>query len=335
MELNTFKVVNFLGLNKNVELKFQDNKLIMVGENGSGKSQLMCMFSLFFNDLKELARRNFEKIIANINGKEIVLIKDKLEKDYGNFDEEYIDLIREQIKNETNGISFIYIGELSCQQYNDVGDNFLRRLMYLDLITNNKFFVGKFAIRTNNFLNYNYFDAIKSCIDSILQTPYKHDERVNTAIGAITEYINIFLNKKDRTPLVELVNSYFTITTNGIQLVADNNARVHFEKNGEPISFNPLENYFSFGETRILNLLQTAFYTNNKVFYIIDGIEYGLCVEWQQRILHDLYKFGTCEGFYVNTHSPFVFDSPIQRDLDLNYLVTEMGDVCEIKEENN
>ena len=72
MELKTFKVVNFLGLNKNVELKFQDNKLIMVGENGSGKSQLMYMFSLFFNDLKKLANRNFEKIIANINGKEIL-----------------------------------------------------------------------------------------------------------------------------------------------------------------------------------------------------------------------------------------------------------------------
>ena len=90
MELNTFKVVNFLGLNKNVELKFQDNKLIMVGENGSGKSQLMRIFTLFFNDLEELANRNFEKIIANINDKEIVVIKDKLKKDYSNFDEEYL-----------------------------------------------------------------------------------------------------------------------------------------------------------------------------------------------------------------------------------------------------
>lgn len=61
MELKTFKAVNFLGLNKNVELKFQDNKLIMVGENGSDKSQLMRMFTLFFNDLEELANRNFEK----------------------------------------------------------------------------------------------------------------------------------------------------------------------------------------------------------------------------------------------------------------------------------
>ena len=28
MELKTFKVINFLGLNKNVELKFQDNRII-------------------------------------------------------------------------------------------------------------------------------------------------------------------------------------------------------------------------------------------------------------------------------------------------------------------
>lgn len=333
MELKTFKVVNFLGLNKNVELKFQDNKLIMVGENGSGKSQLMYMFNLFFNDLEKLASRNFEKIIVNINDKEIVVIKDKLKKDYSNFDEEYIDSIRKQIKDETKGIIFAYIGELSCQQYNSVEDTFLRHLSHLNLITNNKFFVGEYAIRNVNFFTYDYFDAIKSCINLILQTGYKYDERVNTAIEIISEYLNIFINKKDKTPFVELVNSYFT---NGIRLVADKNKpQVYFEKNGEPISFNPLENYFSFGETRILNLLQTAFYANNKVFYIIDGIEYGLCVGWQERILHDLYKFGTCEGFYVNTHSPFVFDS-IRGDLNLNYYVTEMDDVCKPinKEEN-
>lgn len=326
MELKTFKVVNFLGLNKNVELKFQDNKLIMVGENGSGKSQLMSMFSLFFNDLEKLASKNFEKIIANINDKEIVVIKNKLKKDYSNFDEEYIDSIRKQIKDETNGIVFAYIDELSCQQYDSVEYNFLRHLTFLNLITNQKFFIGEFVS------TYEYFDAIKSCINLILQGPYKDDEHVKNTIETISEYIDIFINKKDRAPFVKLVNSYFT---NGIQLVANNDEQAHFEKNGEPISFNPLENYFSFGETRILNLLQMAFYTNHKVFYIIDGIEYGLCVGWQERILHDLYKFGTCEGFYVNTHSPFVFGS-IRSDLNLNYYVTEMNDVCESinKEEN-
>ena len=333
MELKTFKVINFLGLNKNVELKFQDNKLIMVGENGSGKSQLMRMFILFFNDLEGLADRNFEKIIANINDKEIVIIKDKLKKDYSNFDEEYIDSIRKQIKDETNGIVFAYLGELGGQQYRSVEDNFLRYLTSLNLMTNQKFFVGEYAIRNTNFFTYDYFDAIKSCINLILQTGYKYDERVNTVIEIISEYINIFINKKNKTPFVELVNSYFT---NGIRLVADNNKpQVYIEKNGEPISFNSLENYFSFGETRILNLLQTAFYTNKKVFYIIDGIEYGLCVGWQERILHDLYRFGTCEGFYANTHSPFVFGS-IRPDLNLDYYVTEMDDVCESinKEEN-
>ena len=334
MELKTFKVVNFLGLNKNVELKFQDNKLIMVGENGSGKSQLMYMFSLFFNDLKKLANRNFEKIIANINGKEIVVIKDKLKKDYSNFDEEYIDSIRKQIKDETNGIIFAYLGELGGQYYRSVEDTFLRYLTSLNLMTNQKFLVGESAIKNVNFFTYDYFDAIKSCINLIRQTAYKDDERVNTAIETISEFIDIFINKKDKTPFVELVNSYFT---NGIRLAVDNNKpQVYFEKNGEPISFNsPLENYFSFGETRILNLLQTAFYTNKKVFYILDGIEYGLCVGWQERILHDLYKFGTCEGFYVNTHSPFVFGS-IRPDLNLDYYVTEMDDVCKSinKEEN-
>lgn len=334
MELKAFKVVNFLGLNKNVELKFQNNKLIMVGENGSGKSQLMHMFTLFFNDLEKLTNRNFEKIIANINDKEIVVIKDKLKKDYSNFDEEYINSIRKQIKDETNGVVFAYLGELGGQDYCRVEDIFLSYLNHLNLITNNKFFVGECAIRNVNFFTYDYFDAIKSCINSILQTEYRYDERVNTAIEIISEYINIFINKKDKTPFVELVNSYFT---NGIRLVADKNKpQVYFEKNGEPISFNPLENYFSFGETRILNLLQTAFYTNKKVFYIIDGIEYGLSVGWQQRILNDLHKFRTCEGFYVNTHSPFVYKRKIRGDLNLNYYVTEIDDVCEPinKEEN-
>ena len=333
MELKTFKVVNFLGLNKNVELKFQDNKLIMVGENGSGKSQLMRMFTLFFNDLEGLADRNFEKIIANINDKEIVVIKDKLKKDYSNFDEEYIDSIRKQIKDETNGVTFAYLGELDGQQYCSVEDTFLSYLNHLNLITNQKFLVGESAIKNANFFTYDYFDAIKSCINLILQTAYKHDERVITAIEIISEFIDIFNNKKDKTPFVELVNSYFT---NGIRLVADNNKpQVYFEKNGEPISFNRLENYFSFGETRILNLLQTAFYTNKKVFYIIDGIEYGLCVGWQQRILNDLYKFGTCEGFYANTHSPFVYKRN-RGGSNFNHYVTEMDDVCEPinKEEN-
>ncbi|MBD8083867.1 AAA family ATPase [Chryseobacterium caseinilyticum] len=70
MNIKSFKVFKLFG-KKNFNLHFEDNKLIIVAENGSGKTILLRLFFLFFSkQWNELVKYEFEEITALVNDKE-------------------------------------------------------------------------------------------------------------------------------------------------------------------------------------------------------------------------------------------------------------------------
>lgn len=85
MNITLFSVIGLFG-DKNLEMIIEDNKLIIVAENGSGKTIILRLFYLFFSkQWNDLLEYEFEKIIATVNGSEFVFHKaDYLEYDIPN-----------------------------------------------------------------------------------------------------------------------------------------------------------------------------------------------------------------------------------------------------------
>lgn len=78
--ITRFQVKKLFG-HKNYDLKLQENTIILVGENGSGKSTILRLIYYFLaGEWHEIAKFEFEKLIITVNEKEFTLQSDLLKK---------------------------------------------------------------------------------------------------------------------------------------------------------------------------------------------------------------------------------------------------------------
>lgn len=88
-KITNFKIWGLHGY-KNFEIKFKNNTLILVGENGSGKTSVLRIFYYFLTcDWIELAKFNFTKVQLTINDKRLEINKSDLK-----FNTQYASLIK-------------------------------------------------------------------------------------------------------------------------------------------------------------------------------------------------------------------------------------------------
>jgi energy-coupling factor transporter ATP-binding protein EcfA2 len=75
-KLKSIKIVGLFG-KKTYEIKVENNKLILVAENGSGKTTIVnIMYYFLSRQWAKLLKYDFKEIIANINGQEIYFSRD-------------------------------------------------------------------------------------------------------------------------------------------------------------------------------------------------------------------------------------------------------------------
>lgn len=75
MKITSFSVIGLFA-DKNLEIAIDDNKLVIVAENGSGKTIILRLFYLFFSkQWNDLVEYDFTKIIAIVDSKEYVFSK--------------------------------------------------------------------------------------------------------------------------------------------------------------------------------------------------------------------------------------------------------------------
>ena len=75
-KLKSIKIVGLFG-KKTYEIRVENNKLILVAENGSGKTTIVnIMYYFLSRQWAKLLKYDFKEIIANINGQEIYFSRD-------------------------------------------------------------------------------------------------------------------------------------------------------------------------------------------------------------------------------------------------------------------
>lgn len=78
MKINSFKINKLHGL-LNYELKFKDNTLILIGENGSCKTTIIKLLFYFLSmQWGKLSKYNFDSIIINIEEEELKITKKEI-----------------------------------------------------------------------------------------------------------------------------------------------------------------------------------------------------------------------------------------------------------------
>lgn len=79
-------VIEKLHGNKNIELEIEDNTLILVGENGAGKSTILQLFYYFLSgQWTVMTKYDFESISITINNKDYSLRFSELEKSFNSY----------------------------------------------------------------------------------------------------------------------------------------------------------------------------------------------------------------------------------------------------------
>lgn len=68
----------------------------------------------------------------------------------------------------------------------------------------------------------------------------------------------------------------------------------------------------SSGEKQMVSLFASLFLYPHQKIVLIDEPELSLSLDWQRRILTDVITAPTCAQFVAITHSPFVFDNPLE-----------------------
>lgn len=131
----------------------------------------------------------------------------------------------------------------------------------------------------------------------------------------VEEFINCsneYLSSKDRSTELPLgIDHRGADDLDGKQLSLD---RRTFKVSVSSISGRreiPLD-ALSSGEKQMISLFAKMYLYPNKKIVLIDEPELSLSIEWQQKILIDIFRAETCAQLIAITHSPFIFDNELE-----------------------
>lgn len=125
MELHSMKITGFFGRKEPVLIKFKDNKLIFVGENGLGKSTIMRILCYAltgqFEKLKEYI---FSEITIEINNKKIVIDKNKLIPPKKDTDSEFMHFYHHIymgiVENPRYGMIYDFVRQMPPKMFKEI-----------------------------------------------------------------------------------------------------------------------------------------------------------------------------------------------------------------------
>jgi predicted ATPase len=156
----------------------------------------------------------------------------------------------------------------------------------------------KGATETNRFLLY-----FISKLNSVMQAT----KDIESKVEEFVRRCNTYLQTEDELSL-KAMGSQLPDTK---ELRLDRaNMSVHAVSlpSGRKIALDAL----SSGEKQMISLLAKLYLYDKQKVVLIDEPELSLSIEWQRKILEDVVNAPTCTQLVAITHSPFVFDNPLE-----------------------
>jgi predicted ATP-binding protein involved in virulence len=215
---NSLERIQIVGLhgNKTVDIKVRDNILILVGENGSGKTTILrILFYFLSGNWLPLFQFRFDEIVAVIDGNEHKVTKKELEKNFEEFANRHIlrDLpqplryrIRQLIKTGHSDRILIELQEMS-EHYRIPLESLMQGIKAVDDIPESP----------NKKTNENIEKIRKAIPAQILYLPtYRRIER---ELSSIFEDVNPddFHRKKDRFRRPETYEGFIELVEFGMK----------------------------------------------------------------------------------------------------------------------
>lgn len=172
----------------------------------------------------------------------------------------------------------------------------------------------------DEILNVNDKNDIKKYIDNINNQTYS-DSRYNYFLSKLLAiYEEQAEEEKKIIKFKDICNKYlfnkhFYYEESSIKLTVRDN---HSNK---PININKL----SSGEKQIVSLFASLYLDSDKKYIILfDEPELSLSIEWQSKLLPDIYASKKCTLIMAVTHSPFIFNNDLsQYAVSLNKYLEE------------
>lgn len=186
----------------------------------------------------------------------------------------------------------------------EIGSHFRYNLKYEEeLITRKDEIIEQLAIKNVIFISSEHPDLDKITKDikkdyseakDILFSSIFEDD-TNTGIKRAENIIRLIKSNKNKVN--SIIKKYADI-----KLSINESGDLKFKKNESEIEYNKL----SSGERRIIYIIMTIIF-NEADIYLIDEPEISLSIDYQNKIVNDLYQLTRSKILMIATHAPFVY----------------------------
>jgi len=294
MKITEIKITKLFGFNS-YSINLKDNKLILVAENGGGKTTILKMIYYFLTkQWHNLSKFDFNNMSVVIDNVEYVFDKSILEQKTEKLLIENIVNIS-QNKNELFKIFAEY--DFDKLKY----DNFLIESIELENFWRKGQLaevIEKIIIESkieDKFPNFNN-------IPIIFLPTYRRTEN---------EFMNIFssLNNKELISklnnFIETTNKYFA-NSKKLEYLNSENKLIIKLNNNIIIKLSDL----SSGEKQIISIFSYLYLSEKNYFIIFDEPETSISIFWQKTLLSDICKTNI-NGIIAATHSPYIYKNDL------------------------
>ncbi len=348
MKISEIKITKLFGLDTFTikEEQIKDNKLILVSENGGGKSTILKIVYYFLSkQWNELAKINFEKI-------EVTIDEQKYEYKKSDYKKIKIDKI---IENVISSDDFIMNRKIYKKIFHNIKFEDLNKLKedknlfdrneqdeQIILIRNFEIIITTIFEKINEDFGeiYNFqtipllylptYRRTESDFHDVFYDPEKilwaqlkkankTDENIielsEYGIDDINEIIYIYLKKLSKATsskkikLIAIINDYITVC----QKYLEETKNISYNETLNKIEFKLNKNDnkievkdLSAGEKQIISIFSYLYLIEKIYFIIFDEPELSISIFWQEELLEDIEKSNNL-GFVVATHSPYIF----------------------------
>ena len=129
--ITRFEIKKLHGV-KNIDLKLVDNTLILVGENGAGKSTVLQLFYyLLSGQWNSMAKYQFESVSLTIENKKYTLLYTDIEKTLRNIDPRHLNRLPRLVKHRVFALLEQTEGQLVTPELEAICDQYDISLPYL------------------------------------------------------------------------------------------------------------------------------------------------------------------------------------------------------------